>query len=386
MINKKFFLLLCLVACEEDDKQSIFTSEELLSYESEQHIQVFDPRVNSNNKLDILLVIDNSGSMLDPQAKLAANLEPLLKYIKGSDWQIAITSSDTRDGIVKIINNDNQSEFKSTIDNLGVDGIGNEAVLVKAIQALKGHYLPNNDLGLEDTQIHEDYISCLKREDCYPIPTNPIPDRCWNCMGKKPQFTRIIGGCKSKAEEKDKEPKHEHWLRDGSMLAILLVTDEDHQCHDQVFGCTINDFYFYLKSIREPGATAHVYGLLGDKNDMIDAGFIGGNRWFTEWRDEDGEELFGPENKHVASIRDDNYTGILEDISRSIATSIGSKFTLDHAYDGKGNTSVTFIYGGGKRRELTEAGYRFEGRNTLVLIEKPPNDIEEIEVSYSYGK
>ena len=362
MINNKFIFLLCLVACEEDSKQSIFNSKELYSYESEQHTQVFNPKINTNNKLDILLVIDNSGSMYDYQKNLSTKLESLLEHINDTDWQIAITSSDTRDGIASVISKEkgNQNEFGSTITNLGIDGIGNEAIVFKATQALKGNYLLNNDLGLETTQIYD----------------------CWinqSCDKRTSQMTRQISSCKER----------EHWLRDDSMLAILLITDEEHQCHDRVFGCTINDFYFYLKSIREPKATAKVYGLfcLKDENEcareLLGRPTNKGSKTFARWRDEDGEGLFEPNG--VASIRDADYSKTLKAISQSIATSIEENFTLEHVHDGKGDTSVTFITTDGNRERLAEAEYRITG-NTLVVIRKPPDNIEKIEVSYSYGK
>ena len=375
MINKNFVFLLCLVACGKDDKDgSIFTSKELYSYESEQHTQVFDPKVTSNNKLDILLVIDNSGSMFEPQQKLAKKLEPLLSYINSTDWQIAITSSDTRDGIAKVITKDNQNEFGPTIKNLDIVGIGHEAVLFKSIQALKGNYLHNNDLGIDATQTHNDeYFSCLKEIDCYPVKS--INCNRNSCNSKFPQViqqtTRQTNRCKER----------EHWLREDSMLAILLITDEEHQCHDGVFGCTINDFYFYLKSIREPGATALIYGLLCLKNECNPPRHNQGSKKLTEWRDEDREGLF----KNVASIQDTDYTKTLKAISQSIASSIKTNFTLDHVHDNKGETSVTFITTDGNREKLAKGEYQITG-NTLAVIKKPPDNIKEIEVSYSYGK
>ena len=40
--------------------------------------------------LDILLVIDNSGSMSARQHKLARDLPALLSYVSDSDWQVAV--------------------------------------------------------------------------------------------------------------------------------------------------------------------------------------------------------------------------------------------------------------------------------------------------------
>ena len=377
MINKKLLFLLFLLACEKDpDGKSIFSSDELLSYESEQHIQVFEPKVSSNNKLDILLVIDNSGSMADPQQKLATNLEPLLEYIGDSDWQIAITSSDTLDGTIKIIDKDKKEEFYNAVNGVGIKGIGDEAVLWKAIQALKGNQLPNNDLGLEDTQAHPNWVDCMNR--------NPTICPYFPAKNQWQHFENTDRGCLCRVMHKPSTEinhcqKRERWLRDGSTLAILLVTDEDHQCHDRVFGCTINDFYFYLKSIREPHATARVYGLLSYATSGN--GIVPGNKRFINWRDPSGEPLF----EHLASIDDQDYTETLRKISEIIALSIKNSFTLEQAYDDKGETSVTFIKSDGTRDDLAKGQYSIKGK-TLDIIKTIPDDIEKIEVTYSYGK
>lgn len=49
-------------------------------------------------KVDILFVIDNSGSMLEEQAKLGPALSSFIGSIAKIDWQIGITTSDTSNG------------------------------------------------------------------------------------------------------------------------------------------------------------------------------------------------------------------------------------------------------------------------------------------------
>ena len=46
--------------------------------------------------LDILLVVDNSHSMKDEQKKLARKLEPLLYHVSKSDWRIGVTTTDPK--------------------------------------------------------------------------------------------------------------------------------------------------------------------------------------------------------------------------------------------------------------------------------------------------
>lgn len=50
--------------------------------------------VNTNNKADILVVIDNSGSMSQEQANMGARFGSLLDQLSGLDWQVGITTTD----------------------------------------------------------------------------------------------------------------------------------------------------------------------------------------------------------------------------------------------------------------------------------------------------
>ena len=98
--------------------------------------------------LDLVMVIDNSGSMKEEQQNLATKLLPLLSKIKDSDWTIAITTTDPgknpagncsktlRDLIKK-------SDDPSTIEqrfvnaiNAGITGSGNERGFQQSINGL----------------------------------------------------------------------------------------------------------------------------------------------------------------------------------------------------------------------------------------------------------
>ncbi|WP_413575716.1 hypothetical protein ACLVWU_15275 [Bdellovibrio sp. HCB290] len=54
-------------------------------------------QVTPNKKVDLLIVIDNSGSMEYEQKNMAKRVQNLLSVIKGLDWQIAVTTTDPRD-------------------------------------------------------------------------------------------------------------------------------------------------------------------------------------------------------------------------------------------------------------------------------------------------
>lgn len=55
-------------------------------------------QVNQYNKVDILFVIDNSGSMEYEQKSMASRVRNFLDVVQGLDWQIAVTTTDPRSG------------------------------------------------------------------------------------------------------------------------------------------------------------------------------------------------------------------------------------------------------------------------------------------------
>lgn len=75
----------------------------------------FSVTSSTNNKVDILLVIDNSGSMAGEQEKLASAFSNFINNLAGLDWRIAITTTDvsgnTSAGKIKKLGNTNSSPY-----------------------------------------------------------------------------------------------------------------------------------------------------------------------------------------------------------------------------------------------------------------------------------
>ncbi len=153
--------------------------------------------------LDILVVVDNSSSMSEEQAKLAPQLEPLLSYIDQTNWRI---------GFIKTEHVDN-SCLHAIIEK-GTDRSVLAANFRSAVNV-------GTKLGTEEEGIRQAHLALT----CTQTP----------------------------------------WLRTGSSLAILIVSDEDN-CTNGL-GCPSSPwkseepFIEFLKTIREVGETARVYGL-----------------------------------------------------------------------------------------------------------------------------
>lgn len=89
--------------------------------------------------LDILVVIDNSGSMKEEQENLATKLKPLLTYIDDSDWRIGVVTTDPNDPCMRAViqkgDANAESSFANAI-NAGTDGNGNEQGFRQAVKGL----------------------------------------------------------------------------------------------------------------------------------------------------------------------------------------------------------------------------------------------------------
>lgn len=156
--------------------------------------------------VDIVVVVDNSGSMREEQTNLSTRLSPLLSGIGDSDWRLVVVSTDQRNsylrGPLSKHNANYESVFSNYITNAGLYGSGVERPISGAVAALK--------------------------------------------------WRPLLGGS---------------WLRPNSTLAIVVLTDED-DCHiDNEIGydsrCLneTNDSLSQLANIRNLGIDARVYGL-----------------------------------------------------------------------------------------------------------------------------
>ena len=305
---------------------------------------------NESGVLDILMVIDNSRSMGRVQKNMASRLSSLLGFLADSNWQIAITSTDTRDCIKGIISKDMQdydSIYHDTIKDLGIDGSMFEEAIVMASRSLQGQ--------CKDT-------------------TTP-------------------------------------WLRDDASLAVIIVTDEDHQCYawkkDQPLPTgkkrhefcykendsqtvkleklyrSMDDLYSYLRDIRVPRVTAKIYGILNPLDRDHDANPTSGSKIFKSWREKiDGRRIGVPFFDKIASIKATDYSSLLQSISEDISVILKNQFSLKQVPD-RGSLTVT-IRAGGKSTTLPSSAYSVVGK-TLTLNQAPVEG-SIIDVNYTHAR
>lgn len=304
--------------------------------------------------LDILMVIDNSGSMEEAQKNVAQGLPALLNYVSGSNWQIAITSTDSRECIRRIITADTvdyEQVFSETIKSLGINGSATEEAILMTQRGLLG--------------------------ECHG---NTTP-----------------------------------WLRDNSSLAIIIVTDEDYQCYKSLnykknpkkpsdkrqptkvetcynkkdsktkqladFYQPIDDLYSYLQQIRILGSSAKIYGIINPQDDYQQGGWLKlGSKWFVNWRSKDGKRKLFDQRADIFSDRA-GYDMILQNISADISVILKDQFVLQR--EPSPGTMVIKVTTEGVTKELHTDEYMMNG-TTLTLNHKPPKGAV-IDVQYAYN-
>lgn len=162
--------------------------------------------------LDILIIIDDSGSMEGEQRNLAARMDPLLTYVQGADWQIHVvtTSKSCPAKTIKKGDPDTNTAFAAAI-NAGTTGDFNERGVKMARESLETPCAG---------------VSWLRPNSTLAILFVSDEDNC----GQQ-------GGCTSEGA----------W-ENSSYL------------------------YDYLAQIRKPGETARVYGILWHPTQAICSG------------------------------------------------------------------------------------------------------------------
>lgn len=264
--------------------------------------------------LDILLVIDNSGSMASHQGNMAANLAALLQHISGSDWQIAVIGTKLSSCLSERITKntpDEENKYQSLVAQLRASGNG-EYYFYKAIHGLKGE-----------------------------------------CRGTVSS-----------------------WLRDGSTIAVLIVGDQHNECHGSNDGgdhrgeflppdglCSGSDLVAHLQALRARD-NAKLYGILPPS--------ITFNRFNS-----DALDIFDA----YGSIRDRNYSDILQKISQSVQSALEDVFTLKQVPLGEVEVEVD-------GEALTRDQFTIEAENKQLKFDQgyvPPENAA-IAVTYSYRR
>lgn len=139
----------------------------------------------NSKKLDILFVVDNSGSMSDEQQKMGEKINSFLDSLHDVDWQLAITTTDVSDGTYGL-----KGEF------LTFEGTNSHVLSAKT---------PNYEHIFKKT---------IQRSESY------------NCSNNCPSATEQPLRASILAIEK-RNTSNSGFFRNGADLGLMILSDED---------------------------------------------------------------------------------------------------------------------------------------------------------------
>lgn len=291
--------------------------------------------------LDILIVMDNSGSMGNKQQKTIQGLNNLLSFIKDEDWQIGVITTDpnntnwiTNEGYNKSWTNyDHFKDRKSTINTQCVHDV-----------------ILNTDPNIQDA--FSKAINVGIRGYAY-----------------ERGIFQAVNGLKSKCSK---------WLRDDSVVAVLIVTDERNNGDESDNGCNRDDpsrnradckadyLTDYLREIRPNETDARVYGIFDESK---------GDTYIDAVNKTGG--LYG-------NISSKSFDKILEAISLSVAKDLASEYELTHPIDHINQIELVVDHKGELDKIVLESkDFSVNGTKITFAPGVLPRNIVELNFDYS---
>jgi hypothetical protein len=275
--------------------------------------------------LDIMLVVDDSGSMSEEQVNLSTKLEALISEVGKADWRIAVTTTSMNRGCVGLVTKQDVNpslKFAQIFQNeIDTGGDGTEVGFYQAVRGLT-----------------------------------------MDCQGQS-------------------------WVRNDSSIAVLIVSDEDNcssletannsnngqgnSCKDQDW-LDSNYLVDHLKTIRTTGpvgtagVNARIYGIVKEVGDLT-----------CTSADNEGvlyEEAILATGGTTGSICDADYTDTLKAISSNISSTLESQFAL--RTQPIEDTLVVKIDG----QEIPATGYRVT-KDGITFVD-PPAKGAKVTVEY----
>ena len=292
--------------------------------------------------LDILVVIDSNASTDTRREEAAERMRPLIAKISASNYQVAIISGKLDACVETIITKDTPNAVEELVSAIKTGPTeSGEYVSMKAITGLTGVQYASRDM--DDHSVTD------------------------------------MGMCSNT------------WLRDDSVVAIIVISGNAHLCCHP-YACTMIDIEANLKKMGRLGNSAsqrklyRLYGLLNQGHEYTSepADHTGGDNWYVDWRDFEEYEISGTTTRladFVKSIDDPHYDDIFDSIADDIVTSLGDTFTLAQTPDN--HCATVAITTDGTAQTLDESEYEISGE-TLTIKRVLTTADTKVDISYSY--
>lgn len=254
----------------------------------------------ASRKADILLIIDNSGSMKEDALKLADKLKGFVDSLKGSeiDWQMCLTTTS-------LTNNQGHKlrEWKSGVKVLNksiLEGMGNENIFSNAVEKIfasggageeRGVWVLSHFINSQDSKVKE---TCLREDAVFN--SIVISDEDENSNGKnlsdKSKPDNLLDLVRTKFNSGKTYVHH----------SVVIRNDEEGE------GCRLAQH----KSTRTEG-----------KRWSVPEEPTKEDQWLN-WVGKTYLDLTQKTGGKSGSICADDYTPILSDITASVALQVGS--------------------------------------------------------------
>lgn len=231
--------------------------------------------VNKDRAVDILFVVDNSGSMAFERSGLAQRIDGMLSKIAGLDWQIAVTSTDST--------SNNAVSNGQLIEMIGMPGVHilDSKMNLANAQSVFGNTVQNFASGSGN----EEGIYSAKR----------VIDR-WIAN----------------------QAVHRSFLRDDADLSIVVLTDEDEASTGSNIRITPQGFVDFVKTTFQGQKNMVFHSIItrpGDQACLNGEGESYGNTYDQLSRLTGYGEVGGA---IIGSVCATNYTDQLADIGQSV--------------------------------------------------------------------
>lgn len=292
---------------------------------------------DSANKVDILVVNDNSYSMEVEQTKMAERFPSFVSALGDLDYQISMTTTDI--------------DSKDSRLNLGGRAVNWAGTTSKVLTPAT---LNASDV-FKNTIRRSETIGCVKRGDCPSGNEQPLKA---SMLAMDQRFTENAG-----------------IFRDNVDLAIVVLSDEDELSDAPVAATHAKDVVDRFQAHFGRSKSVRAFGIViqtGDdkclKSQMKQT--ASGNGAHVATRVEDLTKLTGGSTN---SICDADYSKSLTDISKSVRRLVGT-FALSSAPKG-GSVKVVLT-----PAPVKPIAWKIEGQS--LIFEAPPAAGTRVEVIY----
>lgn len=244
------------------------------------------------SKLDILFVIDNSLSMVSEHQAIAKKLAGFTKKLAGINYQIAVTTTDSRVSM---------SEDLALPVQQTPRGFGGKAVSFNG-QNFISPSTPNGENLILASLDRSLEASCDANADKEYWGEEPSPVELCSSSSERP--IKVI-----KQFIKQKETANAGFLRDGVALAVVIITDED----ATFFNRKNKSIAKKLKAIRLLKPKFKAYGIITEKHDL--------EKCQSNWSGHTSvkvQKFIKLSGGFHNSICDTNYTSLFDKITKSL--------------------------------------------------------------------